>query len=49
LAQRAKAVEARVVAAERVWINAGQRGLLLGVAPKDALAALKASVAALIA
>jgi Cys-tRNA(Pro)/Cys-tRNA(Cys) deacylase len=43
------AFEARVVAVERVWINAGQRGLLLGIAPKDALAALKASVAALIA
>jgi Cys-tRNA(Pro)/Cys-tRNA(Cys) deacylase len=34
---------------DRVWINAGQRGLLLGIDPQRALAALGASAAALIA
>jgi Cys-tRNA(Pro)/Cys-tRNA(Cys) deacylase len=34
---------------DRVWINAGQRGLLLGIDPQQALAALGASAAALIA
>jgi Cys-tRNA(Pro)/Cys-tRNA(Cys) deacylase len=37
------------MAAERVWINAGQRGVLLGIDPADALAALGATAAALIA
>jgi Cys-tRNA(Pro)/Cys-tRNA(Cys) deacylase len=36
------ALEAVVIAADRVWINAGQRGLLLGIAPSDALRAIKA-------
>jgi Cys-tRNA(Pro)/Cys-tRNA(Cys) deacylase len=43
------AFEATALTAERVWINAGQRGLLLGIAPQDAVAALNASSAALIA
>lgn len=42
-------LETSVTGAERVWINAGQRGLLLGIAPQDALAALNASAASLIA
>lgn len=43
------AIEAGVAGAERVWINAGQRGLLLGIAPGDALAALGALAAGLVA
>jgi Cys-tRNA(Pro)/Cys-tRNA(Cys) deacylase len=43
------AIESSVVEADRVWINAGQRGLLLGIAPKQALETLQAKVAALIA
>ncbi len=43
------AVDVAVVDAERVWINAGQRGLLLGIAPQAALAALGAIAAALVA
>lgn len=43
------AFEAGAMAAERVWINAGQRGLLLGIAPAAALAALGATMAALTA
>lgn len=43
------AVEAASCAAPKVWINAGQRGLLLGIAPADALAALPAKAAALVA
>lgn len=31
------AIDASATGAEQVWINAGQRGLLLGVAPTDAL------------
>lgn len=41
--------EVGVVGAERVWINAGQRGLLLGVAPGAAMEAIGAKAAALIA
>lgn len=43
------ALEISVIAAAKVWINAGQRGLLLGVAPKTALVVLEAQAAALIA
>lgn len=43
------AIEASVSGADRVWINAGQRGLLLGIGPAEALAALAARAAALIA
>jgi Cys-tRNA(Pro)/Cys-tRNA(Cys) deacylase len=43
------ALEISVIAAAKVWINAGQRGLLLGVAPKTARAVLEALVAELIA
>ena len=43
------AIEASICGAERVWINAGQRGLLLGIAPQDARASLGAEAAALIA
>lgn len=43
------AVEASVCGAERVWINAGQRGLLLGIAPEDARTSLGAQAVALIA
>lgn len=43
------AIEATVAAAGWVWINAGQRGLLLGIAPDQALGALRAKAAALIA
>jgi len=35
--------------AETVWINAGQRGLLLGIVPGEAVAALGAKVAPLTA
>lgn len=42
-------IEASAAGAETVWINAGQRGLLLGLAPQEALRALGAKAAALIA
>jgi Cys-tRNA(Pro)/Cys-tRNA(Cys) deacylase len=35
--------------AETVWINAGQRGLLLGIVPGEAVAVLGAKVVALVA
>ncbi|WP_151718717.1 YbaK/EbsC family protein [Gemmobacter serpentinus] len=35
--------------ASKVWINAGQRGLLLGIAPEDALRVLSARALPLIA
>ncbi len=41
------AFEAAPCGADKVWINAGQRGLLLGIAPGQALAVLGAKVAAL--
>jgi len=43
------AIEATATTAAKVWINAGQRGLLLGIAPADALAAIPAIAAPLIA
>lgn len=43
------ALEAAVIGAERVWINAGQRGLLLGIAPNDALRAINAKAVRLLA
>lgn len=43
------AVEVSVCGEEKVWINAGQRGLLLGIAPGAALAVLGAQAVALIA
>lgn len=43
------ALETAAVAAEKVWINAGQRGLLLAIAPADALRVLGAVAAPLIA
>ena len=43
------AMEVSAMAAERVWINAGQRGLLLGIAPEDALRTLSARALPLIA
>ena len=43
------AIEASVCGAAKVWINAGQRGLLLGIAPAQALAVLCAQAVALIA
>ncbi len=43
------AVEVSVCGAAKVWINAGQRGLLLGIAPGAALAVLGAQAVALIA
>ena len=43
------AIEATATTAPKVWINAGQRGLLLGIAPADALHAIPATAAALIA
>lgn len=42
-------IEAGAMAAEKVWINAGQRGLLLGIAPADALRATAGKAAALTA
>lgn len=45
----AVAMEVSVCGAEKVWINAGQRGLLLGIAPDQALASLGAQALALIA
>ena len=43
------ALETTACTAGKVWINAGQRGLLLGIAPGAALAALDARASALIA
>ena len=43
------AFEVSACQAPRVWINAGQRGLLLGIVPADALGALGATTAALVA
>jgi Cys-tRNA(Pro)/Cys-tRNA(Cys) deacylase len=43
------AIEASVCGAERVWVNAGQRGLLLGIAPGAALAVLGAQAVGLVA
>ena len=43
------AIEETACAAERVWINAGQRGLLLGIAPGAALSVLGAKAAPLTA
>ncbi|MBN8631238.1 MAG: Cys-tRNA(Pro) deacylase [Rhodobacterales bacterium] len=43
------AIEANACEAPRVWINAGQRGLLLSIAPADALAALGAVALPLVA
>ncbi|MFN4202187.1 MAG: aminoacyl-tRNA deacylase [Tabrizicola sp.] len=43
------AIEATACTAPRVWINAGQRGLILSLAPEAALAALGARAAALVA
>lgn len=43
------AIEVTATMAERVWINAGQRGLLLGIQPAQALAVLGAKAAALVA
>lgn len=43
------AIETTPCAAAKVWINGGQRGLLLGIAPQDALRILDAKAAALIA
>lgn len=42
-------VEVAACGAPKVWINAGQRGLLLGIAPADALAVLGAQAVALVA
>lgn len=43
------AIEAGATGADVVWINAGQRGLLLGIAPAAALGVLAAKGAALVA
>ena len=43
------AFEVSACQAPRVWINAGQRGLLLGIAPGDALGACGAGALPLIA
>ncbi len=43
------AIEVTATTAERVWINAGQRGLLLGIQPAQAVAVLGAKAAALVA
>ncbi len=43
------AIEATACSAPLVWINAGQRGLLLSLPPEAALSALSATAAALIA
>lgn len=42
-------LEITATTAPKIWINAGQRGLLLGIAPADALTAIPAIAAALIA
>lgn len=43
------AMEVTASTAPKVWVNAGQRGLLLGIAPADALAAIPATAAPLTA
>lgn len=43
------AIETTATTAPKIWINAGQRGLLLGIAPQDAVAAIPAISAPLIA
>ncbi|MFN3845660.1 MAG: YbaK/EbsC family protein [Paracoccaceae bacterium] len=43
------AIEATACTAAKVWINAGARGLLLGIAPDDALRVLAARAADLTA
>ena len=43
------ALEITATTAEKVWINAGQRGLLLGITPGDAIAALNAKATPLVA
>ncbi len=43
------AIEAAATGAATVWINAGQRGLLLGIAPADALRVLAAQAVPLTA
>ena len=43
------AIEVTVCGAEKVWINAGARGLLLGIAPQTALEVLGARAEALVA
>lgn len=43
------AIEAAACSAEKVWINAGMRGLLLGIAPGDALRVLAARPVAQVA
>lgn len=43
------AIEASICAAPKVWINAGARGLLLGITPTDALRSVKARTAELLA
>ncbi len=43
------AIEATACTAETVWINAGARGLLLGIAPTKALEVLGAAAAELLA
>jgi Cys-tRNA(Pro)/Cys-tRNA(Cys) deacylase len=43
------AIEAAACTAPRVWINAGQRGLLLSLTPEAALTALQAKALPLIA
>jgi Cys-tRNA(Pro)/Cys-tRNA(Cys) deacylase len=43
------AIEETATTAPQVWINAGQRGLLLGIAPGDAQAAIPAIAAPLTA
>ncbi|MFE3836002.1 aminoacyl-tRNA deacylase [Pseudogemmobacter sonorensis] len=43
------AIEVASVTAPKVWINAGQRGLLLGLDPSDALRVLAAVAAPLLA
>jgi Cys-tRNA(Pro)/Cys-tRNA(Cys) deacylase len=43
------AIEERAMLQDRVYINGGQRGLQVRLSPRDAVAALKAIVAALVA
>lgn len=43
------AIESGACTAPKVWINAGQRGLLLGIAPADALRVLGATARPLVA
>ena len=43
------AIDATACAADKVWINAGARGLLLGIAPTKALEVLAATAAELLA